>query len=367
MLEIARARAPARRPLGSGSRARSRRSSIAPWPGAPRIASHSVLGLAQAFRDASGIGKTTLELPHLDSELRCASSRAPRSRSPTRSRRTTRPEGAPGREALRALARIVGWYVALLALACRTRIGSGETDDGAATRAMIGDLRRQGLTPTGWLALARQLTRPFAAVPDTYPILELVLLLHRGAATDPFAPILGGSLAESLPDSLEEAAARAIARELPQVTALLRASAFLLDYLLVVARGRRGEAWMGTSGTRQSVLLARELPEGWVVLADEGGAPLLVLWPLLQVAVAVPGHGEQLFLLWGRGARARGCSRRRRVRAPRPRGLGWFRYELLERTERGEGATAGNPTRAVVRRRRRGLVRSAASAGSRRW
>src|SRR5207237_256914 len=85
------------------------------------------------------------------------------------------------REALRGVARVVGWYIGLLALACRSRIGSGATDDSESTRGLITDLRRHGLTPAGWIALAKQLTRPFASVADTYPVPELVLLLHPGS------------------------------------------------------------------------------------------------------------------------------------------------------------------------------------------
>jgi len=350
MLEIARAHArPARRTLGGGlpaaldaviDRALARRA-------ADRYA--NVLELAQAFRDASGIGKTTLEIPHLDAELRHRFlSQAPQPIADAVAAYDAAKNAHQAREALRGLARIVGWYVALLALACRTRIGSGAAEDSAQARTLITDLRRHGLTQAGWVALAKQLTIPFTGAPDTYPIPELVLLLHPRAGTDVLDAILQGSLAESLPDTSEDAAAQAIARELPQVTALLRASAFLLDYLLVVSRGGRGEAWMGARRARQILPLLRELPEGWVVLADEAGAPLLVLWPLFQVAEAVPGHGEQLFLLSGPG-------RQGAKLLSAPHGFAhhdqdvweWFREELLERTDEHSSLTRGNPYRGL--------------------
>jgi WD40 repeat protein len=349
-MEIARAHArPSRKPLGGGlpasldavlARALARRA-------ADRY--DNVLELAQAFRDASGIGKTVLEIPHIDEELRLRFlARAPQPIADAVAAYDAAKNAHQAREALRALARIVGWYVTLLALACRTRIGSGTSDDTAAARALIADLRRHGLTPAGWIALGKQLTRPFAGAPDTYPIPELVLLLHPRAGADVFAAILQGSLAESLPDTSEDAAAQAIARELPQVTALLRAAAFLLDYLLLVTRGPRGEAWMGRRGGRRIVPLARELPEGRVVLADDSGAPLLVLWPLIQVTTAVPGHGEQMFLLSGPGRQGA-----RLVSAPQgfehhdPAVWEWFRDELFERADDDVGVAAGNPYRGL--------------------
>jgi WD40 repeat protein len=348
--EIARAHArPSRKPLGGGlpraldavlDRALARRAS-------DRY--DNVLELAQAFRDASGIGKTVLEIPHIDEELRLRFlAHAPQPIADAVAAYDAAKNAHQAREALRALARIVGWYVALLALACRTRIGSGAADDAEATRELITDLRRHGLTPAGWISLAKQLTRPFTGAPDTYPIPELVLLLHPRSDADVFFAILQGSLAESLPDTSEDAAAQAITRELPQVTALLRASMFLLDYLLVVTRGARGEAWMGTRGNKRIVPLARELPEGRVVLANDSGVPLLVLWPLVQVAVAVPGHGEQMFLLSGPGRQGA-----RLVAAPQ--GFEhhdhavweWFRDELFERTSDDASVAAGNPYRGL--------------------
>jgi WD40 repeat protein len=351
MFEIARAHArPARRPLGEGlpaaleaviDRALARRA-------ADRYS--NVLELAQAFRDASGVGRTALEIPHLDEELRLRLlTHAPQPIADAIAAYGGVKNAHQAREALRALARIVGWYVGLLALACRTRVGSGMARDAESTRALITDLRRHGLTPAGWTALARQLTRPFVAAPDTYPIPELVLLLHPTTGADPLAAIVEGSLAESLPDTSEDAAAQAIARELPQVTALLRAATFLLDYLLVVTRDTHGEAWMGTRGTRRIVPRVRDLPAGRVVLTDGGGVPLLVLWPLLQVAVAVPGHGEQMFLLSGPG-------RQGAKLLSAPHGFAhhdhavweWFRTELFERSEEESSIARGNPYRGLL-------------------
>ncbi len=56
----------------------------------------------------------------------------------------------------------------------------------------------------------------------------------------------------------------------------------------------------------ESVALQRSVPDGRPVIVDATGVPLLSLWPLIQVHVAVPGHAEHLFMLAGpKGAAAR--------------------------------------------------------------
>jgi len=261
----------------------------------------NVLELAQAFRDAAGIGSTTIELPQLDEELRVqALSNAPQPIADAVAGYDAAKNAHQAREAMRGIVRISAWYVGILALACRTRVGSGASQDSPRARDLLRDLRRQGLTPAGWIALAEELTKPFARLPDTYPIPELALLLHPTPGPHAFAPALQGTLAEALGEVSEEAAIQSIARELPVIASLLRAIAFLDDYQVVVPRGLASEVWMGTrTGARRNVQLARALPEGQPVVIDANGTPLLAPWPLMQVQLAIPGHTDQLFLLAG--------------------------------------------------------------------
>ncbi len=261
----------------------------------------NVLELAQAFRDAAGIGSTTIELPQLDEELRVqALANAPQPIADAVASYDAAKNAHQAREAMRGIVRISAWYVGILALACRTRVGSGAPQDSPRARDLLRDLRRQGLTPAGWIALADELTKPFARLPDTYPIPELALLLHPTSGPHAFAPALQGTLAEALGEVSEEAAIQSIVRELPVIASLLRALGFLDAYQVVVPRGPLGEVWMGTrTGPRRSVPLARALPEGQPVVIDAAGIPLLAPWPLMQVQLAVPGHTDQLFLLAG--------------------------------------------------------------------
>ena len=265
----------------------------------------NVLELDQAFRAAAGVSTATTDLVQIDEAVRTAFlSRAPRPLADAVAAYDAAKNAHQAREALRGLAHVASWYVGILALACRTRVGSGGTADSPRAQDLLRDLRRHGLSPAGWISLARQLTLPFAKLPDAHPVPELVLLLHEG---DVFAASLEGSLMESLGDASEAAATLAIARELPVITTTLRALTFLHDYQLVVPRGDKGESWMGTrSGQRRTVQLQRSLPDGRPTIVDAAGAPLLALWPLVQAHVAVPGHAEHLFMLAGpKGAAAR--------------------------------------------------------------
>src|SRR5262249_48663069 len=156
------------------------------------------------FRDASGIGTATVDLPQLDEEARSRFlAGAPQPLADAIAGYDAAKNAHQAREALRGISRIAAWYVGILALACRTRGGAGAERASDGAQMLLRDLRRQGLAPAGWIALAKQVTLPFVRFPDTYPIPELVLLLH---GDDAFAAVLEGSQSESLPDSSEEAA-----------------------------------------------------------------------------------------------------------------------------------------------------------------
>src|SRR5205814_8017899 len=91
-------------------------------------------------------------------------------------------------EALRQLVATAAWTVGILAIACRSRVGAGGRPEPPQARALLGELRRSGLQPAGWIALARALVHPFARAPDTFPIPELVLLFAE--ETDPVTACL---------------------------------------------------------------------------------------------------------------------------------------------------------------------------------
>jgi len=265
----------------------------------------NVLELAQALRAASGIGGASVDLPQLDDALRQqVLTRAPQPIADAVAAYDAAKNAHQAREALRGIVRCAAWYTGVVALACRTRVGAGGSGDAERARQLLRDLRQQGLSPAGWIALAEQLTAAFARTPDTHPIPELVLALHPASGANPFAIALEGTLAEPLTDPSEDAASQAVARELPVIAGLIRAISFLDDYILAFADGGRAFAWMGVRTTaKRAVQLARELPPRTVALVDATSTPIVVMSPLVQVQIAVPGHEEFLFLLQGPGRR----------------------------------------------------------------
>ncbi len=313
----------------------------------------NMLELAQAFRDAAGINAGVVDIPELDQELRALYlARAPQPLADAVAGYDAAKNAHQARESLRALVRTTATYVGIVALACRTRVGSGGVVDSEHAQTLLRELRRNGLTSSGWIGLARQLTEPFARLPDTHPMPELVTLLQRGRGVDPFASVVEGSLSESLVDPSQEAASQAIARELPGVIGLLRALAFVLDYELVVAREGYGESWAGArgAGARRRVAVRRVVSPGHPVLVDSDGHPLISLWPLMQLSMAVPVHTEELFMLAGP------CRRGARV-VSSPHGFehsdsglwDWFRDQLFRSEDpAGDVAAVESPYRGLA-------------------
>src|SRR4029079_464237 len=74
--------------------------------------------------------------------------------------------------------------LALYALACR----AAGAASGELPTHLVRALRRRGLEDDSWLALARELVRPFSAKTDAQPVPELVRLL--AAPGDPFERLL---------------------------------------------------------------------------------------------------------------------------------------------------------------------------------
>jgi len=135
-------------------------------------------------------------------------------------------------------------WLGIVAVMARARV------DGPLAPAAVARLERlrdDRLDDADWLALARDLCRPFADKRDLFPIPELVsALVDETGDRDPFATVfairrrvrgVGGDaeemLAEHLPDAIRELATA------------LRALAFVHDYPLAVARADGLELWTG--------------------------------------------------------------------------------------------------------------------------
>jgi len=207
------------------------------------------------------------------------------------------------RDALWSTSRIAIRTLALIALACRA---AGDVDrerelEHALLADLIRSLRRQGLRDQEWLALARELVRPFRGAPDSHRIPALVGLLHPpGEPGDLLERLLERKFPTEGGARGEEQVRELVADGLVALAELLRQAAFLLEYRLGVPRQGWLESWMGLPRPRRPIIPRREqLPDDQAVLVDRGGRLVVSLHPLVQVARPAPGHEEEMFLLEG--------------------------------------------------------------------
>jgi WD40 repeat protein/tRNA A-37 threonylcarbamoyl transferase component Bud32 len=257
----------------------------------------SALELATALVEASGLTAEAAPLPGLDEATRTeAMLRAPQPIAEAVAGLDAARNPHQALLAVHAVARAVAQYVGVVALACRTRSGPGRRRDSTRAIDRLRALRRGGLDPTGWWELARELARPFAAIPDAHPIPELVAALT--AEHDVLAALLGPLDAGAVPAA--EDARRSLAGALPRLAALLGAVRFLYDYRLAVAAGPRVESWMGVRRPqRLEVAIERAPADVRAVLVGGDAQPVVALWPLVQVAAPSPNAPRELFVLAG--------------------------------------------------------------------
>jgi serine/threonine protein kinase/WD40 repeat protein len=256
------------------------------------------LAFAAALRAAAGLDDDEESIPRLEGSARdAAHDDAPQPIAEALAALDSARSAHEARDALREVLAVSARFLGLVAMACRTRVGTGGPPDVPAVAERLVALRRRDLTVEEWVALARELCQPLVETPEAYPIPELIELLHGDA--DPFAA------------ALEEPArgARAeVERLLPIVSRLLVALQPLWTYPLAVRRGDCVELWTGPRRARRAFApaVAAELAEGHPVLLDVDLArptprPPLSLWPLAQVAAPTAGAPPELFLLAGPG------------------------------------------------------------------
>ena len=265
----------------------------------------TALELSAAFRAAAGLEEEADQLPQLDETVRetvIASGPQPLAEavSSLEAARTV----AQALEAGAQVFRIVARWLGLLALACRSRIGPGGADDSAIVLEHLAVLRRQSLTDEQWISLARELCRPFARLREAYPIPELISFFFEPNDDTESASARSFEIAaQAGPGAGEDGKRELLGRELSRLAQLLRSTAFFSEYPLVVTREADAESWMGARRNRRisRVVRGRDLPQNQAVLIDRGGAPVLSLWPLVQVMSPNPGAPEELFVLEGNG------------------------------------------------------------------
>ena len=265
----------------------------------------SALELAAAFRAASGIESEPVPLPQLDDRLRAqllAGAPQPLAEAVALLDATRHPHQA--RDAVWRVVKVAVRLIGATALACHSHVGAGAASTDPVLGESLRALRRPNLSDDQWLALAGELVRPFRALRDAHPVPELVSFLV-GDASAPIRELIalhggrehGGDSEEQVRDLLEVA--------LPLLERALRGLTFLSDYPLAVPADDGAELWMGAQRAarpRIAVSGAR-LGARQPALLDAAGAPVVTLWPFVQVLEPAPGAGPHAFFFDGKGRR----------------------------------------------------------------
>jgi WD40 repeat protein/serine/threonine protein kinase len=257
----------------------------------------TALELADALRSASGLGASRAKLPTIDVGVRDAwLGEAPQPLAESVAALDGARNAHQARDAAQELVRTLLRY--LLALALATRSPGGDDQDDSALLELVRALSKRALSAEERLQLLRLLVRPHGE----HPVPELVDLVLPGPdGTDALEPILG---LYSLTDHAgsEDAVRLRLSWLMPELTQLLRKTAFVLDYLLVVPRDHAAERWTGQRQPHRgrAVVVEGKLVDGHPMLLDRNGRICADLWPLVQAAPPSYGAEPELFVFDGR-------------------------------------------------------------------
>ena len=311
----------------------------------------TALELAAAFRRASGIADDRENLPQLDERARTtALTEAPEPIAEAVSRLEATRSAHQARDAMWGVVDAAARFVGNVALACRTRVGAGAAGDAPEVVRALRALRRAELRAPQWIALARELCRPFAGRPDAYPIPELVTLWfpRDGAAgADAFESLSDGYTAAERGAAATEACVRAhLLAWLPRIADALGALSFLNAYPLAVATAGGGELRTGVRRAQRGIVdVPRSVPrEGHAMLLDADRCPVIDLWPLVQAARPSPEAPTEMFVLTGPGRHAaRLVAESRGFELHDDNVWSWFATHLLAADDGGHVASEHAP------------------------
>lgn len=217
-------------------------------------------------------------------------------------------------EVFRAALRTVSAFV----LAARVQFGKGPGAESSQIPELIRSLRSRGLTDGQWFAIVREMLRPWAQAPASYPLAELVTLVHGKKSELPklVDELLAMRKSETVAhgaSGTKAAIGEILARRIPQLVKVLA----LLEPLwaktrLVVplakpeADDEAQAAWLLMGDTpargkwrRVDLAAGVRVPPGEAMLIDADGKPLLALHPLVIVRRPSPEAIEEVFVLDG--------------------------------------------------------------------
>ncbi|HEX2685057.1 MAG TPA: hypothetical protein VHN14_00490 [Kofleriaceae bacterium] len=263
----------------------------------------SALELAAALRAASGLGSSSVDLPKLDETTRDAwLADAPQPLAESIAALDGARNAHQARDTAQELTRNILSYLLALALSTHAQVREDRSDP--ALLEMVRTMRRRDLADHERVRLLRLLVRPLTNRRRAHPIPELVDLVtpRTEDGTDGLDPILA-LYSTSDHSGTEDIVRSRLARLVPELTQLLRKTAFVLDYVLVVPRDNAAERWTGLRRQRRAVatLTAGELVKDHPMLLDREGRVSVDLWPVVQAVSPTEGAEPELFLFDGRG------------------------------------------------------------------
>jgi WD40 repeat protein len=222
-------------------------------------------------------------------------------------------------EVFRAQLRLLASFV----LAARVQFGPGPGASPPQVPELLRQLRGRGLTDGQWLALVRELTRPWIDSPDAYPMPQLVKLVHarKSELVKLWDELLVMRKSETVAHGAtgtRAALEQILEKRLPQLARTFELLAPLWESLRLVAPrrpeqaptpedaptpGRAASLLMGPTPRggkfrRITLELDPSVPHDQLLLVDEAGSPKLALAPL-AILNAESTPEETLFLLDG--------------------------------------------------------------------
>ncbi|HSS00011.1 MAG TPA: serine/threonine-protein kinase, partial [Kofleriaceae bacterium] len=217
----------------------------------------SALELAAAFRAASGLSATTADLPRLDDTISDAwLAGAPQPLAESIAVLDGARNAHQARDAIHDLTRGLVRYLLAIAFATRAHVRD-ETSDPELVD-LVRTMPQRDLTDDDRVRLLRLLVRPLTRRRGAHPIPELVDLVtpHADDGADGLDGLLA-LLAATSHAGTDDAVRDRLARVLPDLAHILRRTAFLLDYLLVVPRDQTPERWTGLRRPQRAVATLR--------------------------------------------------------------------------------------------------------------
>ncbi len=266
----------------------------------------TALELAAALRVASGLGAGGVDLPRIDASVRDAwLADAPQPLAESLAVLDSARNVHQAHIATQELARNLVRYLLVVAFATRAQTSDGQDDP--ALLDLVRALDRRELSTEERVRLLRLLVRPLISGRSPQPIPELIdLVTPDPEGVDGLEPLI--ALDSPIDHAgAEDAVWSRLGRQIPELTKLLRKTAFVLDYSLVVPRDQTAERWVGLRRQHRlpATVTGGELVDHHPMLLDRNGRVYLDLWPLVQAvpptAGAHDGAEAELFMFDGHG------------------------------------------------------------------